>query len=165
MVEHFSKSSQARKKTPSWKREDSTATGEMRRKSADHFDSRAGVYSYRGTYRTHVLSHTKLIGHLSSSQQNETDISRQWNHTQPRDGLNCCMNVHSHLSVITHLTNSCLIQEHWRTNQLINQQTNNKPVKPFRKLFTEWLTRRLWISQSFVLYIVGCADIKQERKL
>ena len=27
-------------------------------------------------------------------------------------------------------------KEHWTTNQLINQQTNNKSVKPFRKWFT-----------------------------
>ena len=98
-------------------------------------------------------SHTKLIGHLSSSQQNETDISHRWNHSKHKDGLNCYVSVHSHLSVIKHLTNSYLIKEHWRTNQLINQQTNNKPVKPFRKWSTmsDWLND--WTSQSFVLLL------------
>ena len=36
--------------------------------------SGAGVYIHWGTYRSNVLSYTKLIGHLSSSQQNESDI-------------------------------------------------------------------------------------------
>ena len=101
-----------------------------------------GVYIHRGTYRTNVLSHTKLIGQLSSSQQNVTDISHQWNHSKLKGRLNCCVSVHLHLSVIKYITNNRLIKEQWRTNQLINQQTNNTDVKPFRNWCTmnEWLT-------------------------
>ena len=55
------------------------------------------------------------------------------------------------------LTNSCLIKEYWRTNQLINEQT----CKTFLKMvYYEWLTHWLWISTFFYFYFVGCEDIK-----
>ena len=115
------------------------------------------MHIHRGTHRTNILSHTKLKGHLSSSQQNETDISNQWNHSKCEDGLNCCVSIHSQQSVITHFKNSCVIKKHRRTNQLINQQTNNKPVRPFRKWFTmsDWLTDCEYLNFFLYFYFVG----------
>ena len=122
------------------------------------------VYIHRGTYGTNVWNHTKVIGHLSSSKQNETDISHQWNRPKHKGGLKCCICVHSHLvSVITNLTNSCPIRDHWRSNHLISQQTNNKPVKPFsvlkNGLLWKWLTDCEHLNHLY-FYFEGCTDIK-----
>ena len=125
------------------------------------------MYIHRGTYRTNVLSHTKLIGQLSSSQQNVTDISHQWNHSKHKVGLNCCARVHLHLSVIKYITNNRLIKEQWRTNQLINQQTNNTDVKPFRNWCTmnEWLTDCEYLNLLyFTLWAVQTSNNKESCK-
>ena len=55
--------------------------------------------------------------------------------------------------------------EQWRANQLI-EQTNNKHVKPFRKLFTmsDWLTSYEYLDLLY-FYFVGCADINQPTNL
>ena len=114
----------------------------LHKRVAVTFTAPSWVYIHSGTYRTNIKSHTKLIGHLSSSQQNETEIFHQWNHSKHTDGLNCCMSVHSHLSVITHLTIG-LIKDNWRTNQLINQQTTN-----LQNLLENGL---LWVSDSLTV--------------
>ena len=114
----------------------------LHKRVAVTFTAPSWVYIHSGTYRTNIKSHTKLIGHLSSSQQNETEIFHQWNHSKHTDGLSCCMSVHSHLSVVTHLTIG-LIKDNWRTNQLINQQTTN-----LQNLLENGL---LWVSDSLTV--------------
>ena len=98
-----------------------------------------GVYTYRGSYGTNVLSYTKLTGHwLSSSQLNKSDIFHHWSHSKHKDRLVYCVSVQLQLSATIHLTNSCLIKEYWRTYHLINEQTNLWNLLVL--VYYEWLT-------------------------
>ena len=44
-------------------------------------------------YGTNVPSYTKLIGYLSCSQLNKSDIFHYWSHLKHKDRLNCCQSV------------------------------------------------------------------------
>ena len=110
-----------------------------------------GGYIHWGTYSASVLRYTKLIGHLSSSQLNKSDIFHCWRHSKHKDRLACCMSVQLHLPARIHLTNSCLIKEHWRTNQLTNQQTNLWNC--LENGLSDWLTD--WISIFCILTLLA----------